>query len=182
MRAMVARFAAPEPHELAQRHRLDMVTPLLKISKAMRCTRCGARRVVAGRSRTIRGVAAEKENARRQRTSPGTSARASWGLTATQSGVPQPSAKKDAHGNTGQDWSRTALGVTDDGKPDCRHQADRRRDANLDQSRPLIPKRHGHVYADDAPDLRILVSQPEDAGDLLVAFDIGAPDHQASVG
>jgi hypothetical protein len=26
-----------EPHELAQRHRLDMLTPLLTISKAMRC-------------------------------------------------------------------------------------------------------------------------------------------------
>ena len=33
-----------EPHELAQRHRLDMLTPLLTISKAMRCTRCGARK------------------------------------------------------------------------------------------------------------------------------------------
>ena len=33
-----------EPAELAQRHRLDMQTPLLTISKAMRCTRCGARR------------------------------------------------------------------------------------------------------------------------------------------
>jgi hypothetical protein len=27
-----------EPDELAQRHRLDMLTPLLTISKAMRCT------------------------------------------------------------------------------------------------------------------------------------------------
>jgi len=33
-----------EPHELTQRHRLDMQTPLLTISKAMRCTRCGARK------------------------------------------------------------------------------------------------------------------------------------------
>jgi hypothetical protein len=33
-----------EPDELARRHRLDMLTPLLTISKAMRCTRCGARR------------------------------------------------------------------------------------------------------------------------------------------
>ena len=33
-----------EPHELAQRHQLDMRTPLLTISKAMRCARCGARR------------------------------------------------------------------------------------------------------------------------------------------
>ena len=33
-----------EPHELAHRHRLDMLTPLLTISKAMRCTRCGARK------------------------------------------------------------------------------------------------------------------------------------------
>jgi hypothetical protein len=32
------------PHELARRHRLDMLTPLLTISKAMRCTRCGARK------------------------------------------------------------------------------------------------------------------------------------------
>ena len=32
-----------ELHELAQRHQLDMQTPLLTISKAMRCTRCGAR-------------------------------------------------------------------------------------------------------------------------------------------
>jgi hypothetical protein len=32
-----------EPHELAQGHRLDMLTPLLTISKAMCCTRCGAR-------------------------------------------------------------------------------------------------------------------------------------------
>jgi hypothetical protein len=31
-----------EPHEFAQRHKLDMLTPLLTISKAMRCTRCGA--------------------------------------------------------------------------------------------------------------------------------------------
>jgi hypothetical protein len=30
--------------ELAQRHRLDMLTPLLTISRAMRCTRCGARK------------------------------------------------------------------------------------------------------------------------------------------
>jgi hypothetical protein len=27
-----------EPHELAQRHRFDMLTPLLTISKAMRCS------------------------------------------------------------------------------------------------------------------------------------------------
>ena len=33
-----------EPHELARQHRLDMLTPLLTISKAMRCTRCGARK------------------------------------------------------------------------------------------------------------------------------------------
>jgi hypothetical protein len=33
-----------EPHEFAQRHRLAMLTPLLTISKAMRCTRCGARK------------------------------------------------------------------------------------------------------------------------------------------
>jgi hypothetical protein len=33
-----------EPCELAQRHRFDMLTPLLTISKAMRCTRCGARK------------------------------------------------------------------------------------------------------------------------------------------
>jgi hypothetical protein len=33
-----------EPDELAQRHRLDMLTPLLTISKAMRCTHCGARK------------------------------------------------------------------------------------------------------------------------------------------
>jgi hypothetical protein len=33
-----------EPSELAQRHWLDMLTPLLAISKAMRCTHCGARR------------------------------------------------------------------------------------------------------------------------------------------
>ena len=32
-----------ELHELAQRHQLDMQTPLLTIPKAMRCTRCGAR-------------------------------------------------------------------------------------------------------------------------------------------
>jgi hypothetical protein len=30
-----------EPGELARQHRLDMLTPLLTISKAMRCTRCG---------------------------------------------------------------------------------------------------------------------------------------------
>jgi hypothetical protein len=35
-----------EPHELAQRHQLDMQTPLLTISKAMRCTRCGAEGVL----------------------------------------------------------------------------------------------------------------------------------------
>jgi hypothetical protein len=36
-----------EPHELAQQHQLDMETPLLTTSKAVRCTRCtrcGARR------------------------------------------------------------------------------------------------------------------------------------------
>jgi hypothetical protein len=33
-----------EPGELAQQHQLDMLTPLLTISKAMRCTRCGARK------------------------------------------------------------------------------------------------------------------------------------------
>jgi len=37
-----------EPQEFARQHRLDMQTPLLTISKAMCCTRCGAR------SRTIR--------------------------------------------------------------------------------------------------------------------------------
>ena len=40
-----------EPAELAQRHRLDMQTPLLTISKAMRCTRCEASGDAAGRSR-----------------------------------------------------------------------------------------------------------------------------------
>jgi hypothetical protein len=33
-----------EPTELAQRDRRDMLTPLLTISKSMRCTRCGARK------------------------------------------------------------------------------------------------------------------------------------------
>ena len=33
-----------EPDELARRHRLEMLTPLLTISKAMRCSRCGARK------------------------------------------------------------------------------------------------------------------------------------------
>ena len=33
-----------EPRELGRQHQLDMQTPLLAISKAMRCTRCGARR------------------------------------------------------------------------------------------------------------------------------------------
>jgi hypothetical protein len=33
-----------EPHELAQQHGLEMQTLLLTISKAMRCTRCGARK------------------------------------------------------------------------------------------------------------------------------------------
>jgi hypothetical protein len=33
-----------EPCELAQRRRLDMQTPLLTISKAMRCTFCGAKK------------------------------------------------------------------------------------------------------------------------------------------
>jgi hypothetical protein len=33
-----------EPHELARRHQLDMLTPLLTISKAMRCTRWGGRK------------------------------------------------------------------------------------------------------------------------------------------
>jgi hypothetical protein len=33
-----------ERYELARQHRLDMLTPLLTISKAMRCTRCGARK------------------------------------------------------------------------------------------------------------------------------------------
>jgi len=33
-----------EPQEFARLHRLDMLTPLLTISKAMRCTRCWARR------------------------------------------------------------------------------------------------------------------------------------------
>ena len=28
---------------LVRQHQLDMLTPLLTISKAMRCTRCGAR-------------------------------------------------------------------------------------------------------------------------------------------
>ena len=42
-----------EPRELAQRHQLDMLTPLLAISKAMRCTRCGA---AAGRNLMTRAV------------------------------------------------------------------------------------------------------------------------------
>jgi hypothetical protein len=58
-------------------------------------------------------------------------------------------------------------------KPDCRHEADGRSDADLDQSRPLwvhIGKRHGHVYSDDAPDLRVLVFQPEDPRDAFLAL------------
>jgi DNA-directed RNA polymerase subunit RPC12/RpoP len=33
-----------KPQEFAERHRLDMFTPLLTISRRMRCTRCGARK------------------------------------------------------------------------------------------------------------------------------------------
>jgi DNA-directed RNA polymerase subunit RPC12/RpoP len=33
-----------EPREFAQQHGLDMLTPLLTISRAMRCTRCGSRK------------------------------------------------------------------------------------------------------------------------------------------
>jgi hypothetical protein len=33
-----------EPYELADRHKLDMLTPLLTISIAMRCMHCGARK------------------------------------------------------------------------------------------------------------------------------------------
>ena len=43
-----------EPHELAQRHGLDMQTPLLTISKAMRSRAVGLGGDAAGRSRTIR--------------------------------------------------------------------------------------------------------------------------------
>ena len=39
-----AHTAMVKPRDFAQRHRLDMLTPLLTISRAMRCTRCGARR------------------------------------------------------------------------------------------------------------------------------------------
>jgi len=33
-----------KPRDLADRHGLDMLTPLLTISRRMRCTRCGARK------------------------------------------------------------------------------------------------------------------------------------------
>jgi hypothetical protein len=35
------------PRELADRHGLDMQTPLLVLSRALRCTRCGERKVKA---------------------------------------------------------------------------------------------------------------------------------------
>jgi hypothetical protein len=60
-----------------------------------------------------------------------------FGIGPPLSGVPQPSAKEDAHANTGEDRPGTTLGVTDDGKPNCRHEADCGRDADLDQSRSL---------------------------------------------
>jgi DNA-directed RNA polymerase subunit RPC12/RpoP len=33
-----------KPRHFAERHQLDMLTPLLTISRRMRCTRCGARK------------------------------------------------------------------------------------------------------------------------------------------
>ena len=44
-----------KPREFAERHGLDMLTPMLTISRRMRCTRCEARRAALGRRRTIRG-------------------------------------------------------------------------------------------------------------------------------
>jgi DNA-directed RNA polymerase subunit RPC12/RpoP len=32
------------PREFAAQHKLDMLTPMLTISRRMRCTRCGARK------------------------------------------------------------------------------------------------------------------------------------------
>src|SRR5215213_2829309 len=38
------RHVMVKPRDFAERHRLDMLTPLLTISRRMRCTRCGARK------------------------------------------------------------------------------------------------------------------------------------------
>jgi hypothetical protein len=45
-----------EPTELAQRHRLDMQTPLLTISKAMHCTLLGAEGMRLARAGSILGM------------------------------------------------------------------------------------------------------------------------------
>jgi DNA-directed RNA polymerase subunit RPC12/RpoP len=39
-----ARSVMVKPRDFAERHGLDMLTPLLTISRRMRCTRCGARK------------------------------------------------------------------------------------------------------------------------------------------
>ena len=39
-----AHTAMVKPREFAERHGLDMLTPLLTVSRRMRCTRCGARK------------------------------------------------------------------------------------------------------------------------------------------
>ena len=49
------------PRELAERHGLDMLTPLLTISRRMRCTRCALGRVAVGRRRMTRDAAMDRE-------------------------------------------------------------------------------------------------------------------------
>ena len=50
------------PRELADRHGLDMHTPLQTLSRALRCTRCGEGRGKAGLSRTATGPGVDRKN------------------------------------------------------------------------------------------------------------------------
>ena len=46
-----------KPRDFAERHGLDMLTPLLTISRRMRCARCGARKGGCRPAPTIRAAA-----------------------------------------------------------------------------------------------------------------------------
>ena len=71
-----------------------------------------------------------------------------------QSGVSQPSTHQDTHADTGQDRSGATLDITEEGKPDCRQETDRRRDADLDQSGSSVTFRSANGIDFNTPTTR----------------------------
>jgi DNA-directed RNA polymerase subunit RPC12/RpoP len=50
-----------KPRDFAERHGLDMLTPMLTISRRMRCTRCGAGRAAVDQRRMTRAAKRDSE-------------------------------------------------------------------------------------------------------------------------